>query len=356
MSKLSVCVLFGGISPEHEVSLRSAESVLNTINHDKYNVFAVGITKDGDWIRYGGSDYSLLPSGKWQNHPDNRRAAISPVRGQGLLSFEGDCVVRERIDVVFPVLHGENGEDGAMQGLLQMAGIPYVGPHIAASAVSMDKTLTKLVVDHAGVPQAAWQLVRRGDMQSHMENILDSLEGRFSYPMFVKPAGTGSSVGVSKAANREGLEKALKAAAAFDEKILVEEFIHGREVEVAVMGNGNPVASVCGEIDSGADFYDYDAKYLTDTSVAYIPARIPEDVAEIVREAAVKVYSAIGCQGLSRVDFFVTYEDNRVVFNEINTLPGFTSISMYPKLFAASGIPYDELIDELLKLALEACE
>ena len=356
MSKLSVCVLFGGISPEHEVSLRSAESVLNTINHDKYNVFAVGITKDGDWIRYGGSDYSLLPSGKWQNHPDNRRAAISPVRGQGLLSFEGDCVVRERIDVVFPVLHGENGEDGAMQGLLQMAGIPYVGPHIAASAVSMDKTLTKLVVDHAGVPQAAWQLVRRGDMQSHMENILDSLERRFSYPMFVKPAGTGSSVGVSKAADREGLEKALKAAAAFDEKILVEEFIHGREVEVAVMGNGNPVASVCGEIDSGADFYDYDAKYLTDTSVAYIPARIPEDVAEIVREAAVKVYRAIGCQGLSRVDFFVTYEDNRVVFNEINTLPGFTSISMYPKLFAASGIPYDELIDELLKLALEACE
>ena len=356
MSKLSVCVLFGGISPEHEVSLRSAESVLNTINHEKYNVFAVGITKDGDWIRYGGSDYSLLPSGKWQNHPDNRRAAISPVRGQGLLSFEGDCVVRERIDVVFPVLHGENGEDGAMQGLLQMAGIPYVGPHIAASAVSMDKTLTKLVVDHAGVPQAAWQLVRRGDMQSHMENILDSLERRFSYPMFVKPAGTGSSVGVSKAANREGLEKALKAAAAFDEKILVEEFIHGREVEVAVMGNGNPVASVCGEIDSGADFYDYDAKYLTDTSVAYIPARIPEDVEETVREAAVKVYSAIGCQGLSRVDFFVTYEENRVVFNEINTLPGFTSISMYPKLFAASGIPYDELIDELLKLALEACE
>ena len=356
MRKLSVCVLFGGMSPEHEVSLRSAESVLNTINHDKYNVFPVGITKDGDWILYGGSDYSLLPSGQWKDHPANRRAAISPVRGQGLLSFEGDCVVRERIDVVFPVLHGENGEDGAMQGLLQMAGIPYVGPHIAASAVAMDKTLTKLVVDHAGVPQAAWQLVRRGELENHVENILNSLEERFRYPMFVKPAGTGSSVGVSKASDREGLEKALRAAAAFDKKVLVEEFIHGREVEVAVMGNDNPVASICGEIDSGAEFYDYDAKYLTDTSVAYIPARIPEDVEEIVREAAVKVYSAIGCQGLSRVDFFVTYEDNRVVFNEINTLPGFTSISMYPKLFAASGIPYDELIDELLQLALEACE
>ena len=160
MKKLSVCILFGGMSPEHQVSLRSAESVLNHIDHDKYNVFPVGITQKGDWILYTGKDYSKLPTGEWQNHPENRRAAISPVRGQGLLSFEGDCVVRERIDVVFPVLHGENGEDGAMQGLLQLAGIPYVGPHISASAVSMDKTLTKLVVDHAGVTQAAWHLVR----------------------------------------------------------------------------------------------------------------------------------------------------------------------------------------------------
>ena len=354
MKKLSVCILFGGISPEHEVSLRSAESVLNNIDQSKYNIFPVGITKEGDWILYGGKDYSKLPTGEWKSHPNNRRAAISPVRGQGLLSFEGDCVVRERIDVVFPVLHGENGEDGAMQGLLQMAGIPYVGPHVAASAVSMDKTLTKLVVDHAGVPQAAWQLVRRLDLENHMENTLDTLELRFRYPMFVKPAGTGSSVGVSKAADREQLRAALENAAKFDKKILVEEFIHGREVEVAVMGNDSPVASICGEIDSGADFYDYDAKYVTDTSTAYIPARIPEDVEEVVRDAAVKVYSAIGCQGLSRVDFFVTYEENRVVFNEINTLPGFTSISMYPKLFDASGIPYTQLIDKLLELAVEA--
>ena len=354
MKKLSVCILFGGISPEHEVSLRSAESVLNNIDHSKYNVFPVGITKDGDWICFGGKDYSMLPTGAWMTHPDNRRAAISPVRGQGLLTFEGDCVVRERIDVVFPVLHGENGEDGAMQGLLQMAGIPYVGPHVSASAVAMDKTLTKLVVDQAGVTQAAWQLVRRQDLEYHMDTTLDRLEEKFRYPMFVKPAGTGSSVGVSKAADREALRDALLTASVYDKKILVEEFIHGREVEVAVMGNDNPVASICGEIDSGADFYDYDAKYVTDTSVAYIPARISEEVEEQVREAAVKVYTAIGCQGLSRVDFFVTYEDNRVVFNEINTLPGFTSISMYPKLFAASGIPYSELIDELIKLAVEA--
>ena len=354
MKKLSVCILFGGMSPEHEVSLRSAESVLNNIDHEKYNVFPVGITKDGDWVLYTGRDYSQLPTGAWRSHPGNRRATISPVRGQGLLSFEGDCVVRERIDVVFPVLHGENGEDGAMQGLLQMAGIPYVGPHVSASAVAMDKTLTKLVVDNAGVPQAAWQMVRRGELDNHMENALDALEQRFSYPMFVKPAGTGSSVGVSKAGDRDALRRALLCASAFDEKILVEEFIRGREVEVAVMGNENPVASVCGEIDSGAEFYDYDAKYVTDTSRAYIPARIPEHVEEIVRDTAVKVYTAVGCQGLSRVDFFVTYEEERVVFNEINTIPGFTSISMYPKLFAASGIPYPQLIDELIRLALEA--
>ncbi len=356
MKKRSVCILFGGISPEHEVSLRSAESVLNNIDQDKYTVFPLGITKTGQWILFGGDDYSMLPGGQWQDHPGNRRAAISPVRGQGLLIFEGEGVVSQPIDVVFPVLHGENGEDGAMQGLLQMAGIAYVGPHVAASAVAMDKTLTKLVVDNAHITQAAWQLVRSIDAEERMDKVLDSLEEQFRYPVFVKPAGTGSSVGVSKAKDREGLRKALLDASAYDKKILVEEFIHGREVEVAVMGNDAPVASVCGEIDSGADFYDYDSKYVTDTSTAYIPARIPEDVAEQVRDAAVKVYSVVGCQGLSRVDFFVTYEDNRVVFNEINTLPGFTSISMYPKLFAASGIPYSQLIDELLQLAMEACQ
>lgn len=356
MKKLSVCILFGGMSPEHEVSLRSAESVLNHIDESKYNLFPVGITKEGDWILYGGKDYSKLVTGEWRSCPENRRATISPVRGQGLLSFEGDCVVRERIDVVFPVLHGENGEDGAMQGLLQMAGIPYVGPHIAASAVAMDKSLTKLVADQAGVPQAAWQLVRAGELENHMENTLDLLENRFRYPMFVKPAGTGSSVGVSKVRTREELREALLMAAAYDEKVLVEEFIDGIEVEVAVMGNDSPVASVCGEIDSGADFYDYDAKYITDTSVAYVPARLEENVAEQIRDMAVRVYSAIGCRGLSRVDFFVTKKDSRVVFNEINTIPGFTSISMYPKLFAASGIPGKELIDSLIDLAMEDAE
>ena len=356
MKKLNVCVLFGGISPEHAVSLRSAESVLNNLDAEKYNIFPLGITRQGQWLLFGSDNYSLLPGGAWEDCPDNCRAMISPVRGEGLLVMGREGLRKEHVDVVFPVLHGENGEDGAMQGLLQLAGIPCVGPHVSASAVAMDKTLTKLVVDQAGLPQAAWMLVRRSEMGHHAEQILDQLEAKFHYPMFVKPAGTGSSVGVSKATDRPGLLDALVTAAKYDEKVLVEEFIHGREVEVAVMGNESPMASVCGEIDSGAEFYDYDAKYITDTSVAYIPARIDEDVAEVVRDAAVKIYSAIGCQGLSRVDFFVTYEGNRVVFNEINTLPGFTSISMYPKLFDASGIPYGQLLDQLLQLAMEAEE
>ena len=264
MKKLSVCVLFGGVSPEHEVSLRSAESVLNHLDAEKYNIFPVGITKTGEWILYGGKDYSLLPSGEWKNCPENRRAAISPVRGQGLLNFEGDCVVRERIDVVFPVLHGENGEDGSIQGLLQLAGIPFVGPGVAASAACMDKTLTKLVADKAGIRQAAWQLVTAQEVENSLEATLDRLEKAFAYPIFVKPAGTGSSVGVAKAKTREALTAALQNAAKFDTKILAEEFINGQEVEVAVLGNDNPAASVCGEIDSGTEFYDYDAKYISD--------------------------------------------------------------------------------------------
>lgn len=353
MSKLSVCVLFGGVSPEHEVSLRSAESVLHHLNKDKYNIFPVGITKAGEWVYYGSDDYSKLPGGEWLSCRTNRRAAISPVRGQGLLNFEGDNVVRERIDVVFPVLHGENGEDGSIQGLMQLAGLPCVGAGVTASAACMDKTLTKLVADCAGVRQAAWRLVTAKELSGEMTAILDRLEQAFSYPMFVKPAGTGSSVGVNKAKTREALARALENAAKFDSKILVEEFINGREVEVAVLGNDAPAASICGEIDAGTEFYDYDAKYISDCAKLFIPARLDEMTSENVRDVAVKIYSALGCRGLSRVDFFVTYDTQEIVFNEINTLPGFTSISMYPKLFEASGIPYSELLDKLIELAVE---
>ncbi|MCI8525962.1 MAG: D-alanine--D-alanine ligase [Oscillospiraceae bacterium] len=353
MKKLSVCVLFGGVSPEHEISLRSAESVLRHMDRERYNIFPVGITRSGDWVLFGGSDYGMLPAGTWLDCPDNRRAAISPVRGQGLLTFEGDCVVRERIDVVFPVLHGENGEDGSVQGLLQLAGLPCVGPLVAASAAAMDKTLTKLVADRAGIPQAAWRLVTARELSRGSEAVLDAVEAQFAYPVFVKPAGTGSSVGVGKARSREELLAALENAAKFDKKVLVEEFIDGREVEVAILGNETPAASACGEIDAGADFYDYDAKYVSDCATLYIPARISDQAAERVREMAVRVFEAMGCRGLSRVDFFVTRDDEQVVFNEINTIPGFTSISMYPKLFESVGIAYGDLIDQLIQLAME---
>ena len=350
MKKLNVCVLFGGVSPEHEVSLRSAESVLNHLDPEKYNLYAVGITKEGNWILFGGSDYGELPKGSWRHHPANRTAAISPIRGQGLLSFEGDNVVRERIDVVFPVLHGENGEDGSVQGLLQLAGIPYVGCHVAASAACMDKCLTKLIAGMTGVRQADWELVTREQLRTRPEAALDRVEGRFRYPVFVKPAGTGSSVGITKAHNRKELLSALILALKFDRKVLVEEFIPGREIEIAVLGNHDPIASICGEIISGAELYDYDAKYITDTSRAVIPADLTPEESDQARAAAITVYKAMGCRGLSRVDFFLTYE-GQVVFNEINTLPGFTSISMYPKLFVAGGMTIPALIERLLELA-----
>lgn len=353
MRKLSVCVLFGGMSPEHEVSLRSAESVLRNLDQDKYNLFPVVITKSGEWILYGGEDYAKLTNGEWRECENNRRAAISPVRGQGLLNFEGDCVVRERIDVVLPVLHGINGEDGSVQGLLQLAGIPCVGANVETSAACMDKALTKLIAAHAGVRQAAWKQVRAEDMKNNPEPILDSIERGFSYPMFVKPAGAGSSVGVAKVKNREALLTALQNAAEFDRRILVEEFVNGREIEVAVLGNDAPAASCSGEIDSGTEFYDYDAKYLSDCARLYIPARIDEQTEEAVRDAAIRIYQAAGCRGLARVDFFVTYEDNRIIFNEINTLPDLNAASMYCRLFAASGIPCRELLDRLIELALE---
>ena len=354
MNKLSICVLFGGVSPEHEVSLRSAESVLNHLDKDKYNLFPVGITKNGDWYLFGGDDYGMLPDGSWETCPKNRKAAISPRRGQGLLVFEEDCDVRVHIDVVFPVLHGENGEDGSIQGLLQIAGLPYVGPHVASSAVCMDKSLTKLVAQLAGIRQTPWELVHRSAFERDADAVCEKAEQKLGYPLFVKPCGTGSSVGVSRAENRGELREAIAAALAYDAKVLVEKYIRGREVEVAVLGNETPVASVCGEIDPGATFYDYETKYLTDTAKLYIPARISEDASEKVRETAIRVYEALGCRGLSRVDFFVTFDGEEVIFNEINTLPGFTSISMYPKLFEASGIPYGELLDRLLELAQEA--
>ena len=351
MEKLKIAILFGGVSPEHKVSLRSAQSILRNIDPEKYEVFPIGITTDGLWYYYQG-DYDRLPEDAWLTGAISR-AVISPVLGEGLLIFEGNECRRQKLDCVFPVLHGENGEDGSIQGLMQLAQLPCVGPGVRASAASMDKTLTKLVADEAGVRQAAWQLVRIAEYEQEPERFLDAAEKKFTYPVFVKPAGTGSSVGVSKAADRQSLDQAIRQAGQFDSKILVEEFIDGHEVEVAVLGNQEPITSCCGEIVANADFYDYEAKYISDCAELCIPARISQQAEKTLRAAAVQIYKALGCKGLSRVDFFVTYAGEEVVFNEINTLPGFTSISMYPKLFEHSGIPYRELIDRIIQWTLE---
>ncbi len=353
MKKLSVCVLFGGASPEHEMSLQSAEYILNCLDSDKYNIFPVGITKNGDWVLFTGTDYSMLTNGTWQEYPKNRRAAISPVRGQGLLSFEGDCVVREWIDVVFPMLHGVNGEDGSVQGLLQLAGIPYVGAPVPASAIAIDKILAKQIIAQACISQADWSVVYASELGSRMERILNELEGKFSYPMFVKPGVGGACLGICKACNRQALQGALEQAGEFGDKILVEECVAGLEIEVAVMGNENPVASVCGEIETGADFYDFDAEDNNSTAMAYIPARISDELSEHIRDLAIQVYHALGCKGLASVEFFISDDGKRILFNEINTIPGFTADSMYPKLFAASGISGTQLVDGLLTLAME---
>lgn len=351
---MNLLVLFGGVSPEHDVSLRSAEFILQHINREKYQVYPVGITKEGKWLYYPGMDFSLLPGEKWQETEGVCEAALSPSRGQGLLLLRDSGLQMVPIDVCFPVLHGENGEDGSIQGLMQVAGIPCVGPGVASSASCMDKTITKMTVAETGVRQANWYLARRDRIQKNLEWLVRDIESGSEYPLFVKPSGTGSSVGVSKVRSSEELKAALVEAAKYDSKVLVEEFIDGHEVEVAVLGNDDPIASVVGEVFAGAEFYDYEAKYHSNESRTEIPANIPDEAAQRLREAAVTVYKALGCKGLSRVDFFLTYEGDEVVFNEINTLPGFTSISMYPKLFEAAGIPNDFLVEELLRLAVEA--
>ena len=351
---MNLLVLFGGVSPEHEVSLRSAEFVLGHIDRSKYNVYPVGITKEGQWKYYPAQDYAAIRENHWEEAEGVCDAALSPSRGQGLLLMKPSGVEIVPIGCCFPVLHGENGEDGSIQGLMQVAGIPCVGPGVSASASCMDKTITKLMVAETGVRQANWYLARRQSIQGDLGRLVRDIESGGEYPLFVKPSGTGSSVGVSKVKNTEELKAALKKAAEYDDKVLVEEFISGHEVEVAVLGNEKPVASVVGEIIAGAEFYDYEAKYISTESRTEIPADIDADAAERLRSAAVAVYEALGCKGMSRVDFFLTYEGNEVVFNEINTLPGFTSISMYPKLFEAAGVPNDKLVDELISLALEA--
>ncbi len=350
----TICVLFGGVSPEHDISLRSAEAVLRNMKTEGRRILPVGITKAGEWLLFGGDDYAELGNGTWLENPKNRKAFLSPVRGMGLciLSADGQTETLP-VDVVFPVLHGENGEDGTIQGLFELAGIPYVGCGVLASAAGMDKSATKLMACATGVRQADCLVLRRCEYAENADAICSDIIEKLHFPVFIKPCSTGSSVGVSKAATDAELRDALENAFRFDEKVLAEAFINGKEIEVAVLGNRAPIAATPGEIDAGAEFYDFETKYVTSTSTPYIPARIPAETLREVQEWAVKIYRALGCKGLSRVDFFVTGDTGEIVFNEINTLPGFTSISMYPKMFAADGVSFPELIEKLIALALE---
>ena len=349
---MKVLVVFGGVSPEHEVSCLSAASVLSHIDRTRFDVTAMGITKNGRWLCTGASPEEI-GSGAWADGPASE-VTVSPSRsenGTGGFYIDGARYVP---DAIFPVLHGENGEDGRIQGLFTMMGIPFVGCHTASAAVCMDKAFTKQVCETAGIPMADWLLVTGRQVRTEPEAAAARIEARFSYPVFVKPANTGSSVGVSKAADRAALRAALDCAAAYDSRILVEEFIDGRELEIAVLGNEEPEASGIGEILPSREFYSYEAKYLDGTSGLVFDPVLPEGRAEELTRIALKVFRILDCRGLSRVDFFLRKRDGAVIFNEINTIPGFTSISMYPKLFERAGIPYDELITRLIDLAVEA--
>lgn len=355
MEKKTAAVLFGAVSSEYEVSLRSAASVLRNFPRDRYDVVMVGVTKDGRWLGYTGNT-ELIERDEWSQSPYASPVILSPDRSHGGLirlgQGSGETNSFIRIDVAFPVMHGEHAEDGTIQGLLEIAGIPCVGCGVLASAACMDKAVTHTLLESAGIEMTPWAQVFRWQL-GVIADLAPAWEETLEYPMFVKPANTGSSVGVSKVNNRIELVSALQSAFRYDRKVLIERAVRGKELECAVLGNYTRAeASVVGEIVPHHDFYDYEGKYLDDSTDLYIPARIsPEDSAGI-RETAVKAFQVMGCTGLARVDFFLR-EDGRAVINELNTLPGFTSISMYPKLFAASGVPYPELIARLLALASE---
>lgn len=349
---MKIAVIFGGISSEHSVSCISAASVLRNLDKEKYEILALGITRDGRWLYYPEFNADKVEQGTWEQENSLIPAIVSPDRGvHGLLLLQDGKVQTVYLDCVFPVLHGIGGEDGTIQGLFTLSGIPYVGCGVAASANAMDKSITKIIVDTAGVRQANYYLAcKEDDLAKMLQEVEDEVG---SYPMFVKPCSSGSSVGVTKAKNREQLANGLAYAFQYDSKVLVEEFIDGREIECAVLGNGAPIASTVGEIVPAQEFYSFEAKYQDESSALYIPARITDAQMEETKENALRVYQALGCKGLSRVDFFCTYESGEIVFNEINTLPGFTSISMYPKLFAADGIAYSDLLDRLIAHAME---
>ena len=361
--KINLGILFGGQSCEHEVSVTSVRSIEKAIDREKYHVHLIGIDKSGYW--HLGDDVEALTSSgsvtqlqQGQNNPDT--AVSLELHSSGNLVAQTGSTMQSHaparppmLDVVFPILHGPFGEDGTMQGVLETAGLPYVGCGVAASALAMDKVLAKLVFAASGIPQAPYMIAETVEWQQNQNRIIGLVEQKLEYPMFVKPANMGSSVGISKAGDRHGLIDAASLAFQFDNKVVIEKSMENcREIECSVLGNEYPQASVPGEIIPGAEFYDYHTKYIDDKSQLVIPAPLDDETTRRVQSLAVEAFRAIDGRGLARVDFFVNRSTNAVILNEVNTMPGFTPISMYPKLWAASGIAYEDLIDKLIELAI----
>lgn len=352
---MNIAVIFGGKSDEHEVSRNSAVNVIDGLGSDRYEITQIGITKEGRWYQTEAATDEIA-SGEWENRADNKQVCLpADPTIHGILVFDDEeRAVVKHIDCIIPVMHGDNGEDGTIQGLFELAEIPYVGPGVKASANCMDKSFTKIIVGEIGIDQARYCVIKRKDFADDREgeimNALSTNDGKL--PLFVKPSSAGSSVGASKVEKKSELETAIENAFKYDDKVLVEEMIVGREMEVALLGNHNPKASYVGEILSAGEFYDYDAKYNNPESKTRVVDDIPVGKQKEIRSKAVEIFKALDCRGLSRVDFFYT-EEGRVVFNEINTLPGFTNISMYPQLWEAMGIDRPTLLDSLIKLAME---
>ncbi len=348
--KKSVAIVFGGQSSEHEVSLQSARNVINAIDRNTYSITLIGVDKQGHWLRFDESDYlqNATDPAHIKLSESGRLLSLRP-GSQGAQFIEVDTGLEvPRIEVVFPLIHGNLGEDGSLQGLMRLLDIPCVGPDVLSSAACMDKDVTKRLLRDAGIAVAPFVVLNRGESADYAE-----VSAKLGLPLFVKPACQGSSVGVSKVTDEASYAAALKLAFDYDNKVLIEQGIVGREVECAVLGNRQPQVSVCGEVVANDEFYAYDTKYLNDGQARIaIPAPLSEDLSDNVREVALQAYRVLGCAGLARVDFFIT-EASEIIINEINTLPGFTSISMYPKLWQASGVSYPQLIDRLIVLALE---
>ncbi len=359
-SKIRIGLIFGGKSGEHEVSLASARSVLAALDKDKYEPVLIGVSKEGRWLLGGNplkqlmamTQSPLLKADNAGNGAANSDAREMMARSAASISTER--VLDSSVDVVFPLIHGPFGEDGTVQGLFELADIPYVGAGVAASAVGMDKALMKSIFQAANLPIADFLVFLRSQWEKEPEVTIQKIEQAIGYPCFVKPANLGSSVGVTKAHNWDELTQALTTAAQFDRKLLIEKAIVGRELECSVLGNDEPRASVPGEILPGHEFYDYDAKYADESGTRLlIPAELTAEQTQRVQDLAVRAFEAIDCSGMARVDFFLQASDGQVIINEINTIPGFTNVSMYPKLWEASGLPYARLIDRLIELALE---